>query len=102
MARVDSAIDAAMDAPSTWEIWSIVVGGAVIGSIFVLLLCLVLMVLLGWWTGVREPPALVLVAAGKIAGYFRRCLFWRATDPAPELERSQPNVAAPPGSSRPS
>ena len=78
-----------MDLP-IWEIISVVIASAVIGSIFVLLLCLVLMVLLGWWTGVREPPALVLFMAEKIAGYFRRRLFRRAPDPAPELERSEP------------
>jgi hypothetical protein len=53
-----------MDAPSAWEMWSIVLGGAVIGSLFVLVLCLGLMVLLGWWTGVQEPPALACPVRG--------------------------------------
>jgi hypothetical protein len=88
------------DLPS-WEIWAIVVSGTVIGSALVFLLCAVLALLLRWWTGVREPPALALFAAGEIVGYFRRRLARRATDPVTKLAHTEPAIAAPPGSSLP-
>jgi hypothetical protein len=87
-----------MDDLPTWAIWSIVTTGAVIGSVFVFLLVLVFALLLRWLTGVREPPALVLVAAGEIGGYLRRGLSRRAPKEALELVHSEPAVVAPPGS----
>jgi len=80
----------------TWAISSIGAASAVIGSVFVFLLCLALALLIRWLTGVREPPALVIVAAGVIGGYLRRRLFPRAPHPAPQLVHSGP--AAPLGS----
>jgi hypothetical protein len=64
-------------------IWEIV-GGVVIGFIFVLLLCFLLLVLLSWWAGVSEPPNFVLFVTGKIARYFRRPQFRTGPGPAPE------------------
>ena len=59
---------------------------------------LALALLLRWVTKVREPPALVLVAAGEIGRYLRRWLRWRAPRSAPELVQSEPAVAVPLGS----
>jgi hypothetical protein len=59
----------------TWAISSIVAAGAVIGSVFVFLLVLVFALLLSRLTGVREPPSLVIVAAGEIGGCLRRRFF---------------------------
>ena len=87
-----------MDGLSPWTICSIVTANAVIGSVFVFLLCLALALFLRWLTGVREPPALVIVAAGLIGGYLRRRLFQRAPKAAPVLAPSEPAVAAARGS----
>jgi hypothetical protein len=65
----------------------------VIGSVFAFLFSLIVALFLRWLTGVREPPALVIVAAGEIANYFRRRLFLRAPPSAPELVHSEPAVA---------
>jgi hypothetical protein len=83
-----------MDGLLPWTICSIVTGGAVTGSGFVFLLCLVLALFLRWVTGVREPPAVVLVAAREIDGYLRRRLFPRAPKAAPEPAHTEPAVAA--------
>ena len=87
-----------MDDLPAWAICSIVAAGTVIGSVFVFLLCLALALLIRWLTGVREPPALVIVAAGEIGGYLRRRLFPRAPRPAPVVAPSEPAVVAPRGS----
>jgi hypothetical protein len=63
-----------MDGLSPWTICSLVAASAVIGSVFVFLLCLVLALLLRWVSWVREPPALVIVAAGGIGEYLRHRL----------------------------
>jgi hypothetical protein len=68
----------AIDDLPAWTIWSIVTASAVIGSVLVFLLVLVIALLLRRLTGVREPPALVIVAAREIGGYLRRGLFPRA------------------------
>jgi hypothetical protein len=88
-----------MDELPTWKICSVVTAIAVIGSVFVFLLCLGLALLLRWVTGVREPPALVIVAARKIGRYLRRRLAWGAVPSAPELVQCEPSVAVAPGSS---
>jgi hypothetical protein len=90
-----------MDSLPTWAICSIATAAAVMGSVFVFLLVLVLALLLRWVTGVREPPALVIFAAGEIADYFRRRLFRRAPHPTPELIHSEPAISAPPRSPPP-
>jgi len=90
-----------MDDLPTWTIWSIVTASALIGSGFVFLFALIVALLLRRLTGVREPPALVIVAAGEIGGYLRRRLFPKAPHPAPELVHPGPAVAAPLGSSPP-
>jgi hypothetical protein len=79
--------------------WAIVVCGTAIGAISLLILCAVLMALLGWWAGIAEPPALVLLFVRKIAGYVRRRPFRKASDRMPE--RSKPVIPAPPGSPPP-
>jgi hypothetical protein len=61
-----------MDGLPTWAICSIVAASAVIGSVSVFLLALVIALLLRSVTWVREPLALVLVAAGEIRGFLRR------------------------------
>jgi hypothetical protein len=88
-----------MDALSTWEMSVIVVGGTVITSISVLLLGLALMVLLGWWTGVQEPP--VFVVAGKVVRYFRHRLARRPARTGSEPVHSDPAASAPSGSFAP-
>jgi hypothetical protein len=76
------------------------VGGTLIGSVLVFLLCVVLALLLRWLTGVRDPPALALYVAGEIVGYFRRRLF-RGERPIAEPVHSEPAFVAPPASSPP-
>jgi hypothetical protein len=87
-----------MDHLPTGAICSIVAASVVIGSVFVFLLVLIFALFLRWLTGVREPPALVIGAAGVIGGYLRRRLFPRAQKAAPVLAHSEPAVVAPPGS----
>jgi hypothetical protein len=70
---------------------------AVLGSVFAFLVAWVVAHLIRRVTGVSEPPALVIVAAGVIGGYFRRRLAWGAPKAAPELGHPEPAVAAPPG-----
>jgi hypothetical protein len=86
-----------MDDLPTWAICSIVTASVVIGSVFAFLFSLIVALFLRWLTGVREPPALVIVAAGEIANYFRRRLAWGVPRPTPELVQSEPAAIAPPG-----
>ena len=65
--------------------------GVVIGSEFVFLLGLALVPLIRWVSGVREPPVLVLVAAGEIGRYARRRLAWGR--PILRLGRPPSNLA---------
>jgi len=87
-----------MSSLPTWAAWAIVAACPLLGPVFVFLFALIVALFLRRLTGVREPPALVIVAAGEIGGYLRRRLFPRAPKAAPELVRSEPAVVAPPGS----
>ena len=87
-----------MSSLPTWAAWAIVAACPLLGPVFVFLFALIVALFLRRLTGVREPPALVLVAAGEIGGYVRRWLPWGAPHPTPELVRSEPAVVAPPGS----
>lgn len=80
--------------------WEIVIVGAVVGFLFLFLLCFLLILLLSWWTGVSEPPTLILFLAGKISRYFRHRQFRRGPGPAPEPVNTDP-LAASPASSPP-
>jgi hypothetical protein len=59
--------------PCDLPAWAIVVCGAAIGVISLLILCPALMLLLGWWVGVSEPPALSCSSLGRspmvVAGF---------------------------------
>jgi hypothetical protein len=90
-----------MDDLPTWAICSIVTASVVIGSVFAFLFSLIVALFLRWLTGVREPPALVIVAAGEIANYFCRRLFLRAPSSAPKLVHSESGVVVLPRSSPP-
>jgi hypothetical protein len=90
-----------MDDLPTWAICSIVTASVVIGSVFAFLFSLIVALFLRWLTGVREPPALVIVAAREIGRYVRRRLSLRAPPSAPKLVHSEPAVAAPLGLSPP-
>ena len=90
-----------MSSLPTWAAWAIVAACPLLGPVIAFLVFLPVVVLDRWITGAREAPALVPVAAGVIAGYFRRRSFRRSRRLAPGLAHSDPTVAAPLGTSPP-
>jgi hypothetical protein len=90
-----------MSSLPAWAAWAIVAACPLLGPVIAFLMFLAVVVLDRWITAAREAPAIVSVAAGVLAGYFRRRSFRRSRRLAPGLAHSDPTVAAPLGTSPP-